>query len=889
MTYEIYVIANSGLFKEGLNAIAAFCRSSGFEAATWIGSAIGIMMTAYGYTKDKDLVVYLKWLASYMLVFNVLLGTTSTVAIINTTDQTVPAQIVDGVPFGIAFPAHLITAFGHEFTEALETAFSMPDETQYHKTGMLFGSNLFNLSLAAKMDDPEVMREMNDYVRSCVIGDIMINHKYTFNDLLHSNDLWGLMTRQSSQIRGMFIDNGFVSCKQAAIRLTNEMDDYASKKAPANLSRFIPTSNAYAGTAVSTMLENSYQYFKAASKTGTEILKQNIAINAFRSGIKNYAGEVGSVAGMENIANTMAMNNTRMAWATSRHIGIETLPLMQVVLLLLMLCIFPLIAILALLPNMGYAALKNYIFSLIWLETWPIMYAILNMAMNYYLKAGNHGTVTLSNVNLLAQEHSDIAGIAGYLVLAIPFLSMGIVKGMAMTFNNAAQYLGGMMHSIAQGSSASVASGNYSLGNVSTNNATANNISANKHDTNFSNMHGLNTQQFGNATTATSTPMGQDIYSTGQGMSHLASNINASQSVASTLSSQADSSLTSAFNQSTQYSHSKGHNDSLGTNFTSGESANVNHAMNTINSMTQSLAQKEGVSTKDAFSKMTQASTSAEVHTSAEVEGGFSIGGYGVKAAAGGSLRADISGRGSSTHDGSHSISSDKNISINDAKNFSEALNTVKSYSQSHSVSDHNTESQNLAIQMGADLSHAQRLSESAQLVRNNSESFNVNFAQDFSNRIQENNPSEAVAILSATGGPMLAKQIQLEKEYIHNHAEQLVDKFRSSSSSIQHGEISASMQNRQKYATQNYQHNAGNLRSQGSGLGVNQSQKQNLSSSIINQVRENRGKINESQHIQSGRKTDLESLVDEAMGKGKAYAEKGVTRHILNGVGVDA
>ena len=74
MGYTIYVISNADLFREGLNAVAAFCCSDGFKAAIWMGSAIGIMMTAMAYVKQHDVMVYLKWLVSYFFVFHVLLG-----------------------------------------------------------------------------------------------------------------------------------------------------------------------------------------------------------------------------------------------------------------------------------------------------------------------------------------------------------------------------------------------------------------------------------------------------------------------------------------------------------------------------------------------------------------------------------------------------------------------------------------------------------------------------------------------------------------------------------------------------------------------------------------------------------------------------------------------
>src|SRR3990167_4564793 len=140
--YEIYVISNSHLFREGLNAVAAFCNSDGFKAATFMGALFGIVGTAIAYVKQHDLVLFLKWFAMYFFVFNILLGVHQTVAIINTSDASVPAEIVDNVPIGISLAANIITAIGYDFGNDLEVTFHMPDSLQYNTTGMLFGSNL---------------------------------------------------------------------------------------------------------------------------------------------------------------------------------------------------------------------------------------------------------------------------------------------------------------------------------------------------------------------------------------------------------------------------------------------------------------------------------------------------------------------------------------------------------------------------------------------------------------------------------------------------------------------------------------------------------------------------------------------------------------------------
>lgn len=800
--YEIYVISNSHLFREGLNAVVAFCNSDGFKAATYMGALFGIVGSAIAYVKQHDLVLFLKWFVMYFFVFNILLGVHQRVVIINTSDASVPGLIVDNVPIGISLPAHLITAIGYDFGSDLETAFHMPDSLQYNTTGMLFGSNLFRLSLATSLDDADTMNEMNAYVRSCVVGDILINrNKYSMDDLLHSQDLWSLMTSKPSPIRGIFIKGQFNTCQQAAHDLDQKINNYASNKASKILAKFIPSHKIYSNVAINNYLEQSYKGLLGQAENATQILKQNISINAFRSGILNYAAETNSTAGMENYANTVAMQNTRMSWAVSSHMGIETLPLMQVVLLLLMLCVFPLIAVLTLIPSMGLRIFANYIYTLLWLESWPIMFTILNMAMNYYLSPGISGTVyhvTLSNINRLAQEHSDIAGIAGYLILAIPFLSIGLVKGMASTFNQAAQYIGGMMHSIGQSAASSVAMGNYSLGNVSTGNATANSLSANKYDTNFSTMEGLSTQQLGNGSTITTTPSGQVISNVSGALSQLPISVNAAQSISASLSKSADkyrsdaltnrdsfdSALSSAATSALSYDSSSAHSRSISDTSTTGVNSQVDHAVSMMKSIAHDVAEKTGMSESDAFRKLSQLSLDAKLGFNSSK----TLFGKLAQYTAGISVGADaaINRQYQNSHDKVYSENFDNSISEREASDFRNSMSVVENYSNSHSLSDSSNQTNSTAYRIGNDFRNAttsaknmsadytagERLSQQASYVSNNSDSVQSNFNQAFVNYVRKVDPANANRILNNTSSASIAMQRQsLAENFLHQYS----------------------------------------------------------------------------------------------------------------------
>ena len=909
-TLEIYVISNAYLFREAFNAIALFCNTDGFRAATYIGALIGIVATSVAYVQKHDVMVFLKWFVIYFLVMNVLIGVKESVVIINTSDASETPAIIDNVPLGIALPAHIITAIGYDFGSDLEIAFHMPDALQYNTTGMLFGSNLFRLSLASNLDDADAMNEMNDYVRSCVIGDILINHKYSINDLLNSADIWGLMSSNPSPIRGIFIDGVFNTCQQATTDLTAKINNYTENSAPGILAKFIPSHKIYAPAAVSNLLQESYQGLLNQSETATQILKQNISINAFRSGIINYAAETGSTAGMQNYANTVAMQNTRMAWATSSHMGVVTIPYIQVVVLLLTICLFPVIAILTLMPNFGLSVFKNYIYTIIWLESFPIMFTILNMAMNFYLSPDISGTVyhvTLSNINRLAQEHSDIAGIAGYLILAIPFLSIGIVKGMASTFTQASQYLGGMMHSIGQGAASSVAMGNYSLGNISTGNATANSLSANKYDTNFSTMEGLATQQLGNGSTITTTPSGQILHNTATGTSHLTTGINVSSGISTALSNSADkyksdaqnsrvsmdNAISSAASNALSYDSSTAHSQALSDTSTTGVNSQVDHAMSTMKSIAQEVQQKEGGSVTDAYRKMAQLSTYEKVGIA--TPGGKIFG-------ANASMGADGMQQAQTGNDRSYYTGVDHNISQRQIDDFRSSMSVVENYSRSQAATDSSNYSNSIASRVGddfrnaqtyahsmsADLSTGERLSQQASYVASNSTGVQSDFTQPFVDYVHTVDPVNANRILNDQSASSVMQRQSLAENFMHQYASHLEKNIVSQSSSInpeQNYQEAMSGMSQSRNIHSGFASNAQALQAQASSDGIEFNQSQ--MTSLENNVSKNYSSIQNSVQASGARTSagvrDKANTVEQEIAKDKIADQKGITRHFTS------
>nr|AVI43781.1 hypothetical protein [Klebsiella pneumoniae] len=110
----------------------------------------------------------------------------------------------------------------------------------------------------------------------------------------------------------------------------------------------------------------------------------------------------------------------RPQWGTA----LRTLPLMQTVIMGIMIGMFPIMVMAAMFNMMTLQVLKGYVFALIWLQTWPLLFAILNSAMAYYAKQ-NGVPVVLSELSQVQLKNSDIATTAGYIAVMIPPLSWG--------------------------------------------------------------------------------------------------------------------------------------------------------------------------------------------------------------------------------------------------------------------------------------------------------------------------------------------------------------------------------------------------------------------------------------------------------------------------------
>ncbi|MGR9096194.1 conjugal transfer mating-pair stabilization protein TraG [Klebsiella quasipneumoniae] len=803
---EIYTIAGGDWFRGNLNAISAFMSTGTWSSIEKMCIAFSVLIVAGSWVKKHNIMDLVGWVFALTLV-SMLVVIRKPVQIIDYSNVSQVYQ-VDNVPIGLAIPASLTTRVGNALVQSYEMIFALPDSVTYSKTGMLFGGNLVAKSTDFISQNPEITTLFSDYVQNCVMGDIFLNHKYTFEELLNSSDPYTIIFSNPSPLRGVFDKNNqFKTCQEASRDLKSALalDTQTGGKTWSYYVRQLFGGKPNPDLLFSQMIGDSYNFFYSSGQNAGQIIRQNVTMNALRSGIQSYAARSGDTASLVNIANTSSLEKQRLAQATMGHQALRSLPMMQTVILGIMFGLFPIMVMAAMFNMMTMQVLKGYDFALMWLQSWPLLYAILNSAMAYYAKQ-NGVPVVLSELSQLQLKNSDIATTAGYISMMIPPLSWAMIKSMGAGFSSAYSHFASSGLSSTSQASSSVVDGNYSFSNMQTDN-----VSGNSWSTNSSTAFGQMTRQLGNGGTETQTGDGTMLWEARS--SKLPVEINVSRQLASANQQMAresdvqaesalhgyNSSVTSAWNSLKQFGTNMGSSASTTSGADTTESSQDSMARSKMWNAVVANAKANNISNEQSFQNLmdenTRGSITGEVYGSAKASGGFEIFGTGGRAEVGG--KASINGTASTGstdtvgQSGRNSEDSRHDISSQAAKDFKEGSDyfTSRKTTTSGNITDNNASSR--VDQFAASLSSAKNsydqytnsrtrsheYSEMASRTESISGQMNENLTQQFASFVQQRAPQDAATILTNTSSPEVAAQREaLAREFVKTQVEPKVD-----------------------------------------------------------------------------------------------------------------
>ncbi|EHY2654606.1 conjugal transfer mating pair stabilization protein TraG [Escherichia coli] len=787
---EVYVIAGGEWLRNNLNAIAAFMGTRTWDSIEKIALTLSVLAVAVMWVQRHNVMDLLGWVAVFVLI-SLLVNVRTSVQIIDNSDL-VKVHRVDNVPVGLAMPLSLTTRIGHAMVASYEMIFTQPDSVTYSKTGMLFGAELVSKSTDFLSRNPEIANLFQDYVQNCVMGDIYLNHKYTLEELMASADPYTLIFSRPSPLRGVYdSNNNFVTCKDASVSLKDKLnlDTQSGGKTWHYYAQQLFGGRPDPNLLFSTLIGDSYSYFYGSSKSASQIIRQNVTINALKEGITSYAARNGDSASLVNLATTSSMEKQRLAHVSIGHVAMRTLPMTQTILTGIAIGIFPLLVLAAVFNKLTLSVLKGYVFALMWLQSWPMLYAILNSAMTFYAKQ-NGAPVVLSEISQIQLKYSDLASTAGYLSMMIPPLSWMMVRGLGAGFSSVYSHFASSAISPTASAAGSVVDGNYSYGNMQTEN-----VNGFSWSTNSTTSFGQMMYQTGSGATATQTRDGNMVMDASGAMSRLPVGINATRQIAAAQQEMAreasnraesalhgfSSSIASAWNMLSQFGSNRGSSDSVTSGADSTMSAQDSMMASRMRSAVESYAKAHNISNEQATRELASRSTSVsaglygDVHLEKNFKPSFMGvgGGIGVKAGVKGSIDGsdldshEASSGSRASHDARHDIDAKASKDFKEASDY--FMNRKVSESGSHTDNNADSRVDQLSAALNSakqsydqyttNMTRSHEYAEMASRTESMSGQMSEDLSQQFAQYVMKYAPQDAEAILTNTSSPEIAER----------------------------------------------------------------------------------------------------------------------------------
>ena len=433
------------------------------------------------------------------------------------------SEPISDLPYAFVLPVGILEAMGAGITSIYEQAFARVDSMPYKDYGLIFGQRLVQESRNWRIGNPEFARNMNTFIKRCVVLEAMIGTRFTPDDVFDSPDIFRLITERAGTFRQVDfrIDGRHqrLNCKEAGAELKNylkpEVDFLKFKYKDSEFSLAGGNGGLGMQQLLTRNLEIGYATSFGINGPASDLIRQNLMINA----IKDW-GNISDVYGY-----TRADGLQKSNWKIAGDLAKEYLPLLLNIMKALIYASFVFMLPFMILSG-GIGRYLKYCTVVFSLQIWPALNAVLNLFIELYGSMRGTsltgGAITYANFNSAYDGLDTIVLVASGLQMSIPFLSYAIVQGGVDGFIHLASNIQGASNSAASLAAGEVTSGNRSFDNISQNTASIGNKSGFKTDFNQSYQEGATQVQtpdgsilrtFANATNSMSSGAGVNLSS----------------------------------------------------------------------------------------------------------------------------------------------------------------------------------------------------------------------------------------------------------------------------------------------------------------------------------------------------------------------------------------
>ena len=458
--YEVFTLGGGTYLVDLLNAVAAITSGGAYINLAQLAGIGGLgwilFRTAFGGSwKDNA-----KWMLLFVAVWGAMIVPKGTVRVVDRLDPALAPAVVANVPVGLALFASITSQVGDGLTRLTEQAFTLPDDLQYRRHGLIFGARLAAATTRLEITDAVFARNMRNFARHCVFHALLLGH-ISADDLRESTDIWGLVTAGGTPSAGasparMFefatrrppgatgatpIDREIVTCQAGAGRLGAQWNAEIARAGTVFGRRIFPGSRteALARAELLAALPAAHDFLIGAARSAGEIMRQQMVLNAVHDAGEQWAAEAGNAAALRAYTEARAEAQTVSAYRAIGRQAETWVPLLKIVFECLYVGAFPMAVLLMLTPA-GAAIFRTYVTGLIWLQSWGPLYAVLHrismgeaaerMNAAALMPGGDVGISLVAQAGIRAVA-SDVAVMSGYLSMSVPFLAAALAYGLS--------------------------------------------------------------------------------------------------------------------------------------------------------------------------------------------------------------------------------------------------------------------------------------------------------------------------------------------------------------------------------------------------------------------------------------------------------------------------
>ena len=399
-------------------------------------------------------------------------------------------EIVSGLPYAFVLPVGILEAMGAGITSLFEQAFSTVSSMPYKDYGLIFGQRLVQESRNWRIGNPEFARNMNTFIKRCIVLEAMIGSRFTPDDVFDSTDIFRLVTERAGTFR------------QVDFRVDGKFERLTCKEAGAALKKYLPTeveflkfkykntefslAGSSGGMGMQQLLTRNIEIGYATSfgirdQSAADIIRQNLMINS----LKDWGNT------NDLYSYTRADDLQKSNWKIAGDLAKEYLPLLLNIMKALIYASFIFMLPMMILSG-GMSRYLKYCTVVFSLQIWPALNAVLNPFIELY------------------------SGVRG--AMAIPALSYAIVQGGVDCFIHLAGNIQSASNSAASVAAGEVTSGNRSFDNITQDTASIGNKSGFKTDFNQSYQEGATQVQTADGSILRTFANGQSGMSSGAGV-----------------------------------------------------------------------------------------------------------------------------------------------------------------------------------------------------------------------------------------------------------------------------------------------------------------------------------------------------------------------------------